>query len=85
MSDDVDAKYYTSRSARDIGLKTRLEGPQVKPRSSSSVAGPLRLKSSSMSSPQSTGYRIVVSNLQSNVTQEDIKVIFISFIEYIKH
>jgi len=30
--------------------------------------------SSSTSSTQSTGYRIVVSNLQANVTQEDIKV-----------
>lgn len=33
-----------------------------------------RSKTSSSSSSQSTGYRIVVSNLQANVTQEDIKV-----------
>ena len=48
-------------------VKTRLEAPRVQQssHSSSSAAGP-------------SGYRIVVSNLQSTVTHEDIRVRFIA-------
>ena len=72
--DPVDPKYYDSRSHREIGVKSRLDSVPNKSR----IMGVLsRSKtSSSSSSSQSTGYRIVVSNLQANVTQEDIKELF---------
>nr|XP_012144331.1 PREDICTED: uncharacterized protein LOC100876206 isoform X2 [Megachile rotundata] len=72
--DPVDSKYYDSRSHRDIGVKSRLDSVPNKSRSMGVLS---RSKTStSSSSSQSTGYRIVVSNLQANVTQEDIKELF---------
>ncbi|KAH0561792.1 polymerase delta-interacting protein 3-like isoform X1 [Cotesia glomerata] len=58
-----DDKYY--RSSRQPGVKSRLDSMKSRPEINS------RSKSSS-----TTGYRIVVSNLQANVTQEDIKELF---------
>ncbi|KAJ8679560.1 hypothetical protein QAD02_015347 [Eretmocerus hayati] len=67
---DVESKYYSVRSQRDIGVRSRLDSPPSKSsRTLSSASRP-------RSSPQPTGYRIVVSNLQPNVTQEDIKELF---------
>ncbi|CAG5090926.1 Similar to POLDIP3: Polymerase delta-interacting protein 3 (Homo sapiens), partial [Cotesia congregata] len=60
--DDED-KYY--RSSRQPGVKSRLD----------SMKSRQEMNSRSKSSP-TTGYRIVVSNLQANVTQEDIKELF---------
>lgn len=56
-------KYY--RSSRQPGVKSRLDSMKSRP----------EMNSRSKSSP-TTGYRIVVSNLQANVTQEDIKELF---------
>lgn len=70
----TDSKYYDSRnitSLRDVGIKSRLDSSPNKSRTMGVLSRP---KASSSSSTQSTGYRIVVSNLQANVTQEDIKV-----------
>ncbi|EZA58533.1 Polymerase delta-interacting protein [Ooceraea biroi] len=69
----TDSKYYDSRSLRDVGIKSRLDSSPNKPRPMGVLSRP---KASSSSSTQSTGYRIVVSNLQANVTQEDIKELF---------
>ncbi|XP_033202900.1 uncharacterized protein LOC117164143 isoform X1 [Bombus vancouverensis nearcticus] len=71
--DATDSKYYDSRSHRDIGVKSRLDSVPSKSRNIGVLP---RSKTSSTSSSQSTGYRIVVSNLQANVTQEDIKELF---------
>ncbi|XP_008548717.1 uncharacterized protein LOC103572087 isoform X1 [Microplitis demolitor] len=61
---DDDDKYY-SRSSRQPGVKSRLDSNlKSKP--------VMRTKTTS----QTTGYRIVVSNLQAEVTQEDIKELF---------
>ncbi|KAF7386494.1 hypothetical protein HZH68_013626 [Vespula germanica] len=70
--DSIDSKYYEPRSQRDIGVKSRLDSIPSKSR----LDHLSRPKTSSSSSGQSTGYRIVVSNLQANVTQEDIKELF---------
>lgn len=66
----ADSKYYDSRNLRDMGIKSRLESSANKSRTISALSRPKVTSSST----QSTGYRIVVSNLQANVTQEDIKV-----------
>ncbi|KAK2583234.1 hypothetical protein KPH14_009251 [Odynerus spinipes] len=71
--DSIDSKYYDSRGQRDIGVKSRLDTMPTKPRTMEHLSRP---KTSSSSTTQSTGYRIVVSNLQANVTQEDIKELF---------
>ncbi|XP_012281191.1 polymerase delta-interacting protein 3 [Orussus abietinus] len=76
-----ESKYYESRShreSRDVGVKSRLDSMPSKPRlmSSERPMGPIARPKSSSSSSTSTGYRIVVSNLQANVTQEDIKELF---------
>ena len=71
--DPIDSKYYDSRSHRDVGVKSRLDSVPNKPRTMGVLSRP---KTSPSSSSQSTGYRIVVSNLQANVTQEDIKELF---------
>ncbi|CAK9834591.1 Polymerase delta-interacting protein 3 [Anthophora retusa] len=71
--DPVDSKYYDSRSHRDVGVKSRLDSVSNKSRTMGVLS---RSKTSASSSSQSTGYRIVVSNLQANVTQEDIKELF---------
>ena len=76
--DPIDSKYYDSRSHRDVGVKSRLDSVPNKPRTMGVLSRP---KTSPSSSSQSTGYRIVVSNLQANVTQEDIKVEFASYYE----
>lgn len=68
----ADSKYYDSRSLRDVGVKSRLDSSVNKSRLMGALSRPKA--SSSTQSTQSTGYRIVVSNLQANVTQEDIKV-----------
>ncbi|XP_015110249.1 uncharacterized protein LOC107036656 [Diachasma alloeum] len=74
LADEHEEKYFDVRSHRDVGVKSRLEGSGTKPRALG-VLG--RAKSSSSGgSSQPTGYRIVVSNLQANVTQEDIKELF---------
>ncbi|XP_033229846.1 uncharacterized protein LOC117181363 [Belonocnema kinseyi] len=69
----AEAKYYESRSHRgETGVKSRLDtAPLSKPRNMTMVT---HQKSNSAS--HTTGYRIVVSNLQANVTQEDIKELF---------
>jgi len=67
----ADSKYYDSRNLREIGIKSRLDSSANKTRTMGVLSRP---KASSSSSTQSNGYRIVVSNLQANVTQEDIKV-----------
>ncbi|KYM76046.1 hypothetical protein ALC53_13531 [Atta colombica] len=69
----ADSKYYDSRNLREVGIKSRLDASGNKTRTLSVLSRP---KASSSSSAQSNGYRIVVSNLQANVTQEDIKVQF---------
>ncbi|XP_058800306.1 polymerase delta-interacting protein 3-like [Phymastichus coffea] len=71
---DVNSKYYqTVKSHRDVGVRSRLQASPPPPtKTSRSAPTATRLKTSS----QSGGYRIVVSNLQSNVTQEDIKELF---------
>ncbi|KYN41361.1 hypothetical protein ALC56_04513 [Trachymyrmex septentrionalis] len=66
----ADSKYYDSRNLREVGIKSRLDASGNKTRTLSVLSRP---KASSSSSAQSNGYRIVVSNLQANVTQEDIK------------
>lgn len=71
--DGIDSKYYDSRGHRDVGVKSRLDSIPTKSRSMGVLSRP---KTSTTSSSQSTGYRIVVSNLQANVTQEDIKELF---------
>jgi hypothetical protein len=58
------------RNHRELGVKSRLDALPAK--STRAVPSSSRPKSSS----QSTGYRIIVSNLQANVTQEDIKVLY---------
>ncbi|XP_015595542.1 polymerase delta-interacting protein 3 isoform X2 [Cephus cinctus] len=74
LTDDVvDDKYFEQRSHREVGVKSRLDSAPIKPRTMGILSRP---KTSSGSSSQSTGYRIVVSNLQANVTQEDIKELF---------
>jgi len=67
----ADSKYYDSRNLREVGVKSRLDSSTNKTRTMGVLSRP---KASSSSSAQSNGYRIVVSNLQANVTQEDIKV-----------
>lgn len=68
LSDNAgDGKYYDSRNHREVGIKARLDTSPVKSRNT----GMLQQK---MITTHTTGYRIVVSNLQPNVTQEDIKV-----------
>ncbi|XP_014485829.1 PREDICTED: uncharacterized protein LOC106750193 isoform X2 [Dinoponera quadriceps] len=62
-----------SRSLRDVGIKSRLDSSPNKSRTMGVLSRP---KTSSGSSAQPAGYRIVVSNLQANVTQEDIKELF---------
>ncbi|KAL0125690.1 hypothetical protein PUN28_004633 [Cardiocondyla obscurior] len=62
-----------SRNLREIGVKSRLDSSTDKTRTMGVLSRP---KTSSASSAQSNGYRIVVSNLQANVTQEDIKELF---------
>lgn len=69
----TNSKYYDSRNLRNVGIKSRLESSPNKSRAISTLSRP---KVTSTSSTQSTGYRIVVSNLQANVTQEDIKELF---------
>ncbi|XP_018361140.1 PREDICTED: polymerase delta-interacting protein 3-like isoform X1 [Trachymyrmex cornetzi] len=69
----ADSKYYDSRNIREVGIKSRLDVSGNKTRTMSVLSRP---KASSSSSAQSNGYRIVVSNLQANVTQEDIKELF---------
>ncbi|XP_018057470.1 PREDICTED: uncharacterized protein LOC108693173 isoform X1 [Atta colombica] len=69
----ADSKYYDSRNLREVGIKSRLDASGNKTRTLSVLSRP---KASSSSSAQSNGYRIVVSNLQANVTQEDIKELF---------
>lgn len=71
--DAIESKYYDSRSQRDIGVKSRLDSIPSKSRALDHLSRP---KTSSSSTTQPTGYRIVVSNLQANVTQEDIKELF---------
>ncbi|XP_001600231.2 polymerase delta-interacting protein 3 [Nasonia vitripennis] len=66
----IEAKYYTMRNHREIGVKSRLDSPP--PKASRTASNSSRPKSSSTAA----GYRIVVSNLQANVTQEDIKELF---------
>ncbi|XP_031834298.1 uncharacterized protein LOC116427731 [Nomia melanderi] len=68
----MEPKYYDSRSHRDMGVKSRLDSVPSKSR----TMGVLSRPKTTTSSSQSTGYRIVVSNLQANVTQEDIKELF---------
>ncbi|XP_012524484.2 uncharacterized protein LOC105829943 [Monomorium pharaonis] len=71
----ADSKYYDSRNLREVGVKSRLESSAAnKARTMGVLSRPKT--SSSSSSTQSNGYRIVVSNLQANVTQEDIKELF---------
>ncbi|XP_017878739.1 polymerase delta-interacting protein 3-like isoform X2 [Ceratina calcarata] len=73
--DPIETKYYDPRVHRDVGVKSRLDSMNTnKSRTMSTLPRPKT--SSSSSSPQSSGYRIVVSNLQANVTQEDIKELF---------
>ncbi|XP_011646517.1 polymerase delta-interacting protein 3-like [Pogonomyrmex barbatus] len=71
--DTTDSKYYDSRNLREVGVKSRLDSSANKTRTMGVLSRP---KTSSTSSTQSNGYRIVVSNLQANVTQEDIKELF---------
>ncbi|XP_076627452.1 uncharacterized protein LOC143344836 [Colletes latitarsis] len=71
--DPIESKYYDSRSHRDVGVKSRLDSVPTKSRTMSVLS---RSKTSTSSLSPSTGYRIVVSNLQANVTQEDIKELF---------
>lgn len=66
----IESKYYSIRNHRELGVKSRLD--TLPSKSSRTVPSSSRPKSSS----QSTGYRIIVSNLQANVTQEDIKELF---------
>lgn len=71
MTDDLVDKYYSMKPT--VTSRSRVESP---PKSSRPILhGTSRLKSTSSSST-SQGYRIVVSNLQANVTQEDIKELF---------
>ncbi|XP_043274069.1 uncharacterized protein [Venturia canescens] len=70
----IEPKYFDPRSHREIGVKSRLDGMTSKQQRPMESMG--RPKTSSTSSSHSTGYRIVVSNLQANVTQEDIKELF---------
>ncbi|XP_015430881.1 PREDICTED: uncharacterized protein LOC107187323 [Dufourea novaeangliae] len=71
--DPMEPKYYDSRSHRDMGVKSRLDSIPTKSRTMGVLSRP---KPTSSSPSQSSGYRIVVSNLQANVTQEDIKELF---------
>lgn len=67
----MESKYYTSmRNQRESGVKSRLDSAASKSRPTMSASS--RPKSSNL---QPAGFRIVVSNLQPNVTQEDIKVL----------
>ncbi|XP_071574313.1 uncharacterized protein [Temnothorax nylanderi] len=70
----ADSKYYDSRNLREVGVKSRLDSSS--PNKTRTMGVLSRPKASSSSSAQSNGYRIVVSNLQANVTQEDIKELF---------
>ncbi|XP_066598430.1 polymerase delta-interacting protein 3-like [Prorops nasuta] len=72
-NESLESKYYEARSQRDIGVKSRLDSMQNKSRTMSMMSRPKQGVNTSL---QSTGYRIVVSNLQANVTQEDIKELF---------
>lgn len=70
LSDNsAEGKYYDSRSHREVGIKARLDTSPVKSRNSG-------MSQQKMITTHTTGYRIVVSNLQANVTQEDIKELF---------
>ncbi|KAI4481206.1 PREDICTED: polymerase delta-interacting protein 3-like [Polistes canadensis] len=71
--DFMNTKYYDSRCPRDVGIKSRLDSMPSKSKTMDHLSRP---KTGPSSSSQSTGYRIVVSNLQANVTQEDIKELF---------
>ncbi|XP_012264492.1 uncharacterized protein LOC105690915 [Athalia rosae] len=71
--DTVSDRYLDVRGRREIGVKSRLDSLPSKPRTMGILSRP---KSSSNSTSATTGYRIVVSNLQANVTQEDIKELF---------
>lgn len=65
MVEPVRSTMRSSRAANDIpvtGTKSRIESS--------------RIQTSSAPSGGSSGYRIVVSNLQSSVTHEDIRVRF---------
>ncbi|XP_011051382.1 PREDICTED: uncharacterized protein LOC105144274 isoform X1 [Acromyrmex echinatior] len=73
VAEETDSKYYDSRNLREVGIKSRLDASGNKTRTLNVLSRP---KASSSSSAQSNGYRIVVSNLQANVTQEDIKELF---------
>ncbi|KAL7305217.1 hypothetical protein TKK_0002603 [Trichogramma kaykai] len=68
----MESKYYSSRNHRETGVKSRLDSSPMKPTRSPATSS----HSKSNSSPTSHGFRIVVSNLQPNVTQEDIKELF---------
>lgn len=65
----MDSKYYSARNHRDNSAKSRLDSP---PKTLRAAPGSSRPKPAA----PSTGYRIVVSNLQPNVTHEDIKELF---------
>ncbi|XP_046421789.1 uncharacterized protein [Neodiprion pinetum] len=71
--DTINDRYLDIRGRRDVGVKSRLDSLPNKPRTMGILSRP---KSSSNSTSVTTGYRIVVSNLQANVTQEDIKELF---------
>lgn len=71
--DTVNDRYLEVRGRREVGVKSRLDSLPSKPRTMGILSRP---KSSSNSTSVTTGYRIVVSNLQANVTQEDIKELF---------
>lgn len=69
--DPMNDRYLEIRGRREVGVKSRLDSLPSKPRTMGILSRP---KTGSNSSSGTTGYRIVVSNLQANVTQEDIKV-----------
>ncbi|XP_034942092.1 polymerase delta-interacting protein 3-like [Chelonus insularis] len=75
-NDDHDEKYYNSRSSRDVSVKSRLDSSLSKSQRSADPVMSRPKTTSLSSSSQQSGYRIVVSNLQANVTQEDIKELF---------
>ncbi|KAK0160439.1 hypothetical protein PV328_007849 [Microctonus aethiopoides] len=78
VNDELDDKYYETRVLREVGIKSRLDSGLSKPRTMGIMSRPKTSSSvqSSATLSQPTGYRIVVSNLQANVTQEDIKELF---------
>ncbi|KAF7996047.1 hypothetical protein HCN44_009832 [Aphidius gifuensis] len=72
VADEHDDNYYDSRSNhRDVAVKTRFDS-NIKSRQIGLLARPKTVNSSS----GINGYRIVVSNLQANVTKEDIQELF---------